>query len=109
MGHRADRVLRAPIDGVIVGLASIGSIVTEGQTIAKVGGQYVAAPFEGVLRGLIHDGVEVSSGLKIADIDPRADPAHSFTISEKALAIGGGAVEAVFSSAVVRQHLKAGS
>jgi xanthine dehydrogenase accessory factor len=108
MGHTADRVLRAPVAGVIVSMASIGSIVSKGQAIAKVADEMVVAPFEGVLRGLLHDGLAVSPGMKIADVDPRADPKHSLTISEKALAVGGGALEVVFSSAIVRQHLKTG-
>jgi xanthine dehydrogenase accessory factor len=106
MGHGQDRVLRAPADGPVMGIAAIGSIVQEGQPIALVDGQYVVAPFEGVLRGLIYDGIEVKKGLKIADVDPRADPRHSFTISEKALAVGGGVVEALLSSAAIRERLK---
>jgi xanthine dehydrogenase accessory factor len=107
MGHREDRVLRAPADGPLTSLVSIGALVHEGQPIAAVNGHTVVAPFEGVLRGLIHDNVEVTQGLKIADVDPRADPSHSFTISEKALAVGGGVVEAILSSAAIRELLQA--
>ena len=52
------------------------------------------APFPGLVRGLIRNGRTVSTGLKIGDIDPRLDSAHD-EISDKALAIGGGVVEAV--------------
>jgi xanthine dehydrogenase accessory factor len=106
MGHREDRVLRAPVGGLVVGMAAVGSVVQEGQPVAMVRDRYVTAPFEGVLRGLVHDGVEVGAGVKIADVDPRADPRNSFTISEKALAVGGGAVEAMLSSPAIREHLK---
>jgi xanthine dehydrogenase accessory factor len=34
-------------------------------------------------------------GLKIADIDPRADRTACFEISDKALAVGGGVLEAI--------------
>ncbi len=36
-------------------------------------------------------------GLKIADIDPRADPAACFEISDKALSVGGGVLEAILT------------
>ena len=55
------------------------------------------APFGGVVRGLIREGLLVEEGLKIGDIDPRADAAACFEISDKALAIGGGVLEAVLS------------
>jgi xanthine dehydrogenase accessory factor len=38
--------------------------------------------------------VKVPAGTKIGDIDPKCTPAACFEISEKALAIGGGVVEA---------------
>jgi len=53
---------------------------------------------------MIHPAVPVCAGAKIGDIDPRATAAHCFTISDKSLAIGGGVVEAVLSSDVIR-HL----
>jgi xanthine dehydrogenase accessory factor len=35
--------------------------------------------------------------MKAGDIDPRCEPDHCFTVSDKALAIGGGVLEAVLS------------
>ncbi len=105
LGHTADRVLRAPADGVVRGLVAIGARVKEGQPVAQVDGVVVAAPFEGVLRGLVHDGLRVVAGTKIGDVDPRAEPSHSFTISEKALAIGGGVLEAILSYPPIRQQI----
>jgi xanthine dehydrogenase accessory factor len=35
--------------------------------------------------------------MKIADIDPRGEVRFCFSISDKALAIGGGVLEAVFT------------
>jgi xanthine dehydrogenase accessory factor len=37
----------------------------------------------------------VEKNLKIGDIDPRGDPDYCRTISDKALAIGGGVLEAI--------------
>jgi hypothetical protein len=55
----------------------------------------VMAPFDGVLRGIVHRSVLVQRGMKIGDVDPRAERRHCFTVSDKALAIGGGVLEAI--------------
>ena len=39
----------------------------------------------------------MAAGTKIADIDPRGETAACFEISDKALAVGGGVVEAVLA------------
>jgi xanthine dehydrogenase accessory factor len=39
----------------------------------------------------------VGAGWKIGDIDPRDDKKYCYTISDKALAIGGGVLEAVLN------------
>lgn len=106
LGHSGDRVLRAPVDGVVTSLAAIGAALKQGQPVASVDGHVIAAPFDGVLRGLVHDGVPVRQGIKIGDIDPRGDPVNSVTISEKSLAIGGGALEAVLSSPAIRRLIR---
>lgn len=96
-GKGAERVLRAPAAGRVNWRLAIGDLVTEGQIIGEVAGETIAAPFAGVLRGLIAPGTAVTSGLKIGDLDARADVSACFTISEKALAIGGGVLEAVLT------------
>ncbi|HRQ23283.1 MAG TPA: hypothetical protein PLF42_07630, partial [Anaerolineales bacterium] len=55
----------------------------------------ISAPFDGVLRGLIHPSINASKGMKIGDIDPRNDSSACFLVSDKALAVGGGVLEAV--------------
>jgi len=62
-----------------------------------VAGAQVKAPFPGVMRGLIHPGLQVNKGLKIGDVDPRDDPALCELVSDKALAVGGGVLEAILS------------
>jgi len=47
------------------------------------------------LRGLLADGLAVSPGMKVGDVDPRGVVEHCFTISDKALAVGGGVLEAI--------------
>ncbi len=93
-GESTQRVVRAPCDGIVFGRRAIGDIVQKGEVIANVDSTPVHATLNGVLRGLIHDDIPVKAGLKIADIDPRADARHCYSISDKALAIGGGALEA---------------
>ena len=96
-GEDEKRVVRAPVSGQMYGRKAIGDMIKVGQPIATVGKTIVEAPLSGVLRGLLHDGIDVSYGLKIGDIDPRGVQRYCFTISDKALAIGGGVLEAVMT------------
>lgn len=94
-GHGVERVLRGPANGPLVPVRRIGDAVRQGEVIARVDGRDVVAPFDGVLRGLVRENVRVFEGMKIGDVDPRAAREHCFTISDKALAIGGGVLEAI--------------
>ncbi len=106
-GRQAERVLRAPCDGLLKPEAVIGQLLQEGQLIARVGERPVYAPFTGVLRGLLDDDTPVTAGMKIGDLDPRARREHCFTISDKSLAVGGGALEAVLAVPPIRALLSA--
>ena len=100
------RVLRAPGDGVLMSKVKICEYVKEGQEIATIGDQWtVVSPFAGILRGLIHDGLHVTKGLKIGDVDPRNDTSACSLVSDKALAIGGGVLEAVLSKEEIRKKI----
>lgn len=101
----AQRALRAPADGLVTGLAQIGDRVQAGQALADIAGIPILAPFAGVLRGLIHPECPVRQGMKIGDVDPRDDPALCSLVSDKALAIGGGVLEAILSRPELRQNL----
>jgi xanthine dehydrogenase accessory factor len=102
---QTDRVLLSPIDGALVAMKMIGDLIKQGETVAEVNGQLIVAPFDGVLRGLIHSEVEIHKGMKIGDLDPRNDPQLCNHISDKALAIGGGVLEAILSKTELRPHL----
>lgn len=95
MGFAAERLLRAPADGVIEPWRNIGDPVKKGETIVFVGGIPVQAKVSGVVRGMIRAGVWASAGMKIGDIDPRGIKEYCCSISDKALAVGGGVLEAV--------------
>ncbi len=109
------RVLRAPADGVLIAHKQIGEHVEKDEPIAEIAtGQQTAnhhpssvirSPFSGVLRGLIHPGLTVTRDMKIGDVDPRDDPRLCTLISDKALSIGGGVLEAILSKPEVRKIL----
>ena len=100
------RVLRAPADGIFISEKKIGEHVNEGETIAMIGEQHlIISPFAGMLRGLIRNGLHVTKGLKIGDVDPRGDADLCFLASDKALAIGGGVLEAIMSMVDIRSRL----
>lgn len=94
-GKQNDRVLRAPVAGIVECVCRIGDIVTESEVIALVDGKQIRSPFPGLIRGLIHSGCQVESGTKIGDIDPRLDPELCRLVSDKALAVAGGVLEAI--------------
>lgn len=94
-GFGAERVIHSPAKGVFTSDLRIGATVEKGQVIATVGEVPVIATLGGVLRGLLHTGLEVPKGFKIADIDPRGNPEHCLTVSDKALALGGAVLEAI--------------
>ena len=96
-GRGAERVLRAPAHGQVAWELDIGEPVKQNQLVGSVAGEPVLAPFDGVVRGLIAPGTAVNSGMKIGDVDARADNSACFTISDKALSIGGGVLEAILS------------
>ena len=100
-----DRVLRAPVSGVVEGGKEIGSMIKAGDEIVRVGGVPVEALFDGALRGLVHDGVRIEAAVKIGDLDPRGDPSYCFSISDKSLAVGGGVLEALLSQPLIRKLL----
>jgi xanthine dehydrogenase accessory factor len=104
-GFNVDRVLRAPVSGLLDGGKEIGSMIKAGDEITRVGGVPVEAPFDGALRGLVHDGVSIEAAAKIGDLDPRGDPSYCFSISDKSLAVGGGVLEALLSQPHLRRLL----
>lgn len=94
-GFAGERVLRAPDTGVFHATAEIGDHVKTGDCVGQVNGQPMCCTISGVLRGLIADGTPVTKGLKSGDVDPRDDDSYCKTVSDKALAIAGGVLEAI--------------
>ena len=94
-GYTAERVVRAAAEGQVKNIKKIGDIVKADDILCTTGGVEVRANIDGVIRGLIKDGLEVEKGMKIGDIDPRAIVEYTYTISDKARAVGGGVLEAI--------------
>lgn len=94
-GYTVERVLRAPADGIFEPKLEIGALVKAGDVAGMVNGQPMLCTIDGCLRGLLQAGVPVHKGMKSGDIDPRCKPEHCLTASDKALAVGGGVLEAL--------------
>jgi xanthine dehydrogenase accessory factor len=94
-GYTAERVLRAPADGIFTAKKKIGDHVRPDEPVGEVDGLKVSAAIEGIIRGLISSGIPVSAGLKIGDIDPRGALDYCQTISDKARALGGAVLTAI--------------
>ena len=94
-GFAGERVLRAPDTGVFCQTAEIGDLVSAGDTVGTVNGLPMRCTISGVLRGLLADGTPVTKGMKAGDVDPRGEKDYCYTVSDKALAVGGGVLEAL--------------
>lgn len=96
-GKGAERLLKAPANGVFKPLKEIGDIIESGDTVAFVDHTPVTAAGGGLLRGLLYPGLTVKKGLKVGDIDPRGAQIDPRAISDKARAVGGGVLEAILN------------
>lgn len=96
-GFAGERVLRAPEAGVFRQLLEIGQQVRQGDVAGTVNGIPMLCTLDGILRGILADGTPVYKGMKAGDIDPRCEIAHCYCASDKALAVGGGVLEAILN------------
>jgi xanthine dehydrogenase accessory factor len=105
-GAGRERVLHAPVAGVVENLRRIGELVRAGEPVLALAGADGRVPLtagvDGILRGLIRPGYQAHAGMKVADVDPRGRREHCFTISDKALAVAGGVLEAILMLGVRR-------
>lgn len=95
-GYAAERVFRAPCEGVVKNNVEIGIRVMPKNILCWVDGWPVIAEIGGIVRGIIHDGIRVKEGEKLGDIDPRGIEEYCYTISDKGRTIAGGVMEAIF-------------
>ena len=76
-------------------MLDIGDEVQPGDIAGTVNGQPMKCTIGGVVRGILPSGTPVHRGMKSGDVDPRCQPEYCTTASDKALAVGGGALEAI--------------
>lgn len=96
-GESIRRILHSPRDGEVIPMVEIGDTVKKGDVTATVGGESMPALIDGTVRGMLPRGFIATKGMKSGDIDPRCKKEHCYTVSDKALAIGGGVLEAILS------------
>lgn len=96
-GESVKRVIHSPTGGTTKLCRNIGDKVQKEDVLFYVDDTPVHASLDGILRGLISNNIQIPKGLKSADIDPRgSDKVDCFTISDKARALGGAVLDAVF-------------
>ncbi len=94
-GYTVERIVRAPKAGVFHPVHYIGDQVESNEIVAYVDEEPVLCLIGGTLRGILPEGIDVYAGMKSGDVDPRCKPDHCLCASDKALAVGGGALEAL--------------
>ena len=95
-GFTEERILRAPISGVVKHEKDIGDLVKKGQIVCFVNDIPVYSKIDGIIRGLIEE-IEVKKGQKIGDVDPRGIKEYCYTISDKSRCIAGSVLLAVLN------------
>ncbi|MBP3411806.1 MAG: EF2563 family selenium-dependent molybdenum hydroxylase system protein [Oscillospiraceae bacterium] len=101
-GFAGERVLRAPVDGIFRQLLQIGDHVKQGDVAGTVNGEPMLCQIDGMLRGILADGTPVHKGMKSGDVDPRGEKSYCYLVSDKALSIGGGVLEAILRYSEVK-------
>lgn len=94
-GYTHERLLRAPGAGIFETSYNIGDAVNKGECVATVDSAPVTANISGIIRGLLRSNIRVDKNTKLGDIDPRGKVAFCATASDKAMAVGGGVLEAI--------------
>ncbi len=107
-GVSKKRVIKANNAGEFKTEHQIGDRIVKGESFGYINKQIIKAEISGVIRGILRSGVEVKTGTKLGDIDPRDNKANSALISDKALAIAGGVLEAILASTTNSKEKKGG-
>lgn len=95
-GVGRERIVYAPVRGVLKALRAIGDPVAAGETVARIGDTGIAAPIGGTLRGMLRDGLEVAAGDKLLEVDPRPTHLAIFTgIGQRPAMIAEGVARAI--------------
>lgn len=102
-GHTINRVYWAEHEGTFTTSHDIGDLIEEGDVLGMVNDTPVKATLSGVIRGLLRNNTPVRTRTKLGDIDPRGTIQYCGEVSDKALAIGGGVLEAITAHLFTRK------
>ena len=105
-GFAGERVLRAPDTGTFRQFREIGALVQAGECVGEVNGKPMCCTISGVLRGILPDGTPVTKGMKSGDVDPRGNVSACYTASDKAIAIGGGVLQAILEYSGILKDIR---
>lgn len=94
-GYTKERVLKSPQAGIFTTRLNIGDRVAKGAQVGAVDETPIQAEISGILRGLLRTKTPVKPRTKLGDIDPRDQVAFCDKVSDKAMAVGGGVLEAI--------------
>ena len=86
---------------------TLGRVIYRGSAIPNTNIPGLIGGFAGerVLRGILPEGTQVHKGMKSGDVDPRGQVENCYTASDKALAVGGGVLEAILHlSGILRRE-----
>ncbi len=75
----------------------LGSVVKEGDELARVDSECLCAQSDGVVCGHVAEGVAVSAGTVVTELDASGTEDHCYTISDVGRAVSGAALEAAVS------------
>jgi len=103
-GCTMERVYWAETEGVFSTSFNIGDLISAGDTLGTVDDRPVIATISGVVRGLLRDGTPVGRKTKLGDVDPRGVISYCGEVSDKALSVGGGVLEAITAHILNRKH-----
>lgn len=109
-GVGRERMVYAPVAGLLTTSHAIGDAVTAGAVVAHIGDTPIKAPIAGTIRGLMRPGLTIRPGDKLLEVDPRPPATAVFrgiglrpkTIAEGVLSALTGA-EALSRSPISRK------
>ena len=95
-GVGRERIVYAPVAGLVCSDLEIGNPVEVGALVATIGGTPIRAPISGTLRGLTRPGVLVLRGDKVLEVDPRPPDRAGFSgLGERPRRIAEGVALAI--------------
>ncbi|MBR2561068.1 MAG: molybdenum hydroxylase [Eubacterium sp.] len=87
--------IQVPREGLFYPVSEIGDLVKKGETVAVVDNEPLISPVDGLIAGILAEGTPVVRNRICAEIQQHAEADSWKHISERALAIGGGVLEAL--------------